>query len=164
MSTQSPMMEEPANLKPCFCVGEKTRSYLIESGFEVIDNAQNSEELGELIIKKYTDYRFLLFSGNLSRKELPLKLQEKSINYQEIEVYHTYMNPRKFDRSFDGILFFSPSGVRSFVLENQITGHAFCIGNTTAGEIKKYTGNYKIANKPTIENVLVQAIKQLKKQ
>ena len=38
----------------------------------------------------------------------------------------------------------------------------FCIGNTTAAEAKKHSENIILANKPTVENVLVQAINYYK--
>ncbi|RUA10893.1 MAG: uroporphyrinogen-III synthase, partial [Flavobacteriia bacterium] len=63
----------------------------------------------------------------------------------------------------DGILFFSPRGIQSFLLENTVKNSTlFCIGETTASEAKKHSEKIVIANKPTVENVLVQAIKELK--
>ena len=57
-------------------------------------------------------------------------------------------------------MFFSPSGVKSFSIKNKINNAiAFCIGETTANEAKKITQNIIIANKASIENVLVQVIK-----
>ena len=80
-----------------------------------------------------------------------------------MEVYRTHSNPKAFNRNFDGILFYSPSGIQSYLLENKLgNSMLFCIGNTTAAEAKKHSENIILANKPTVENVLVQAINYYK--
>ena len=146
--------------KRVLCVGEKTKRLLEHSGLKVVETAQNSLELGEIIAKKYRKSDFLIFSGNLRRHELPDLLKKNNIRYKEVDSYLTHLNFKAFARNFDGILFYSPSGVQSFIRENQLhDSWAFCIGKTTASEAKKYTGQVITANKPTVENVLVQAIK-----
>ena len=55
------------------------------------------------------------------------------------------------------------SGIRSYLLENTLgESTLFCIGNTTASEAQKHSKNIIVANKPTVENVLVQAINNYK--
>ncbi len=142
-----------------FCVGEKTRSLLKEKGFQVVKTASSAEQLGDHICSEYPNLSFLLVAGNLRRDELPRKLKGHEIKFKEVIAYHTHLNPKSFDQDFDGVLFFSPSGVISFFEENQIKGTAFCIGETTAQALKKYTKNCIVANRPTVENVLVQAVK-----
>lgn len=146
-----------------FCVGEKTKSLLVQNGLKVIEMAKNSEELGQIISKTYKNASFLIFSGNLRRPELSEVLDKNGIRFKEIEAYRTQLNYKKFKRGFDRVMFFSPSGVASFVHENQLKNSlAICIGDTTAKEAKKYTNQICIATKPTVENVLVQAIKHSK--
>lgn len=146
-----------------FCVGEKTKLLLEQNGLKVVEMAKNSKELGQIISKTYKTSSFLIFSGNLRRPELSIDLIKNSVRFKEIETYSTQLNYKKFDRVFDGVLFFSPSGVQSFAKENQMANsYAFCIGETTAKEARKYTNQIGIATKPTIENVLVQAVKQFK--
>ena len=145
-----------------FCVGENTRALLEENGLKVVKNAENASKLGEMIAKKHKNESFLFFCGNRKRKELPTILTKNGITFKEIEVYNTELNPKKFDRSFNGVLFFSPSAVESYTEVNQLNNiAAFCIGNTTAEEAKIHTNNIIIANKPTIENTLVQVVKFL---
>jgi len=156
----APQGQEPS-IKGTFCVGIKTQSLLEEKGQKVLENAQNAADLGNTIIKKYKNESFLLVSGNRNLPTLPEKLKENNIRHKVIRTYNTSLNPKRFERDFDGVLFFSPSGVESFFQENNFSGTAYCIGNTTADEAKKYTSNYSIANKPTVENVIVQAVKQL---
>jgi len=157
------LKNENQNKKPVFCVGKKTKICLEENGFKVAKTAHNSMALGKIIAKSHKNESFLIFSGNLRRAELGSILHQNNIYHKEIIVYTTHLNYKRYTRSFDGILFFSPSGVQSFIKENRLeNSYAFCIGNTTAMEAKKHTNQVIIANKPSIENVLVQAIKHFR--
>jgi Uroporphyrinogen-III synthase len=145
-----------------FCVGEKTATFLTDANIEVVETAENASSLAEKIVLKHSEEAFIFLSGNQRRDELPAVLKKNNVQYKEVEVYQTILVPKAFKRNFDGILFFSPSGIRSYLLENQIADSTlFCIGETTAYEAKKHTEHIIIANKPTVENVLVQAIKEL---
>ena len=74
-------------------------------------------------------------------------------------MYRTDLTPVKIESKVDGILFFSPSGVKSYLKENTITNQVcFCIGTTTAKELEKTTKNVVIANQPTVENTIIQCI------
>ncbi len=147
-------------IQKCFCVGEKTKKLLEEKGLQVLETAQNASDLAQIIVKKYKNESFLFFCGNLRRDELPMILKQHYVHLKEQVVYKTQYNSKKYHRSFDGVLFFSPSGVQSYTSENEMNKSiAFCIGNTTASEAKKHTATIIIANKPTVENVIVQAVK-----
>ncbi|WP_420603358.1 uroporphyrinogen-III synthase [Flagellimonas sp.] len=146
-----------------YCVGEKTKSFLEEKGLNIVKMAHNASELGDFLVKNHKNEDFLFFSGNQRRPELPELLEKNNIRYKEIQMYNTHLRPKKFNRIFDGVLFFSPSGIRSYLLENEIKQSlSFCIGPTTSTEAKKHTDQIIIANKPTVENVLVQVIKHFK--
>ena len=57
------------------------------------------------------------------------------------------------------MLFFSPSGVESYTLKNDLNDvTAFCIGKTTAAAAKKYTDSIVIAKETTIESVLKSVV------
>ncbi|GLU43105.1 uroporphyrinogen-III synthase [Allomuricauda sp. NBRC 101325] len=143
-----------------FCVGEKTKALLEQNGLNVIEMANNASELGKNIVKNHKNEHFLFLCGNKRRDELPELLTENNIQFKEVEVYRTELNPKAFQRDFEGILFFSPSGIRSYLLENNMGNSTlFCIGDTTATEARKHSTQIITANKPTVENVLVQAIK-----
>ena len=142
-----------------FCVGEKTKSILVENGLKVVAMAEYASELAKNIVKRNQNETFIFLCGNKRRDELLDVLTKHNVQYKEVEVYHTHLNPKGFQRDFDGILFFSPSGVRSYLSENSLGNSTlFCIGETTATEAQKHSKNVIIANKPTVENVLVQAI------
>lgn len=149
-------------IENCFCVGEKTRAYLEERNFKVLENAENAKDLALKIVKHYNEREFQFFSGNKRREELPDLFRRKNIKYKELNVYKTELNLKDFDSEFDGILFFSPSGVQSFTNNNKISTTAFCIGETTASEVKKYTETIIVATKPTIENVIAKVVSHFK--
>ncbi len=143
----------------CFCVGEKTRSFLEENGFFVAKMAQNAAELGDFIATLNENGPFLIFTGNRNRPELGEKLRRNQIAYTELPVYETHLNPKKFEEDFDCILFFSPSGVRSFTSENESQkAIALCIGDTTAGEAQQFFSRVVTADKPTVDAVVDKLI------
>lgn len=147
----------------CFCVGEKTKSLLEENGLNVIKTTEYASELAEYFVKNHKNDSFHFFCGNIRSDEIPSKLKENNIDFEEIEVYKTTLNPKKINRQFDAILFFSPSGVKSFVSKNKINAaKAICIGTTTASEAKKYTENVVISNATTVESVIAKAVKTLR--
>lgn len=152
-------------IEKCFCVGENTKKLLEKNGKKVIETAQNASDLGKIIAENYQNESFLFFCGNRRRDELPSILEENNIRLEEVVVYNTHQKMKQFHRDFDGIFFFSPSAVQSYIATNTIgKSIAFCIGNTTAAETRKHTNNNIVANKPTVENVIVQAVKYFDKR
>lgn len=150
--------------KPCFCVGEKTAELLDEKGFTVQEIADTAAELAQDIIAHYASETFTFFSGNQRLDELPNRLKEANVVYNEIEVYRTRLTPQEISGNFDGILFFSPSGVESYISAYQIANETcFCIGQTTAKALQDKTDKIIIANQPSVENTIIQAINHFKK-
>lgn len=146
--------------KPSFCVGDKTERLLTENGFNVVASADNAAALAEIIVERFSSEAFTFFSGNLRLPELPNALAKAGITWNEQEVYETKATPGEVKTKPDGILFFSPSGVESFLEKNTITTEmCFCIGTTTAKALEHRTENIIIANKPSVENVIVQCIR-----
>ena len=146
-----------------FCVGEKTKELLEKNGLKVVEIGENASKLGEKIAKSYKSESFYFFTGNKRRDELPQILGDSNIELNEIEVYKTSLNTKEFYQNFDGVLFFSPSGVQSFAAHNKFgESLAICIGNTTATEAKKHTQNIEIANSTSVESVIARAVKVLK--
>ncbi len=81
-------------------------------------------------------------------------MTKDKLHFKEIVVYKTELKPQHFSESFDGLLFFSPSGVKSFTLSNDMGNSAvFCIGDTTAAEAALYTESIIVADTPTVENL-----------
>ena len=150
--------------KTVFCVGLKTKELLNENGFKVDAYTGYAEDLAEIISLVYSDESFTFFSGNLRKDTLPNMLTENKITFNEIKVYETTLTPHKISDKVDGILFFSPSAVTSYLQKNTITNEKlFCIGNTTADALKNVLPETKIKNiktayQPSVENVIELAI------
>jgi len=143
-----------------FCVGEKTAALLSSKGYSVKETEDYGASLARIIAEHYQGREFVFFCGKKRNPDLPEYLRRHQVNFREIHLYNTLFTPSKIDRIFEGVLFFSPSGVQSFCLENSLSGSlAFCIGTTTAAEAEKHTRNLVLATKPTIESVIVQVIK-----
>jgi len=96
----------------------------------------------------------------LRKETLPKSLKAAKINIKEIEVYETILTPQIIKNQLDGILFFSPSGVESYLQKNTIKNEiCFCIGKTTAETVEKHTKNSVIAEYPSTESLIDEIIK-----
>jgi uroporphyrinogen-III synthase len=158
--------------KNVFCVGIKTKALLEENGFNVIVYVDYAADLAEIITLIYANESYTFFSGNLRKETLPKALKEAKIKFNEIQVYETSLTPKKIsspnpskggEKNFDGILFFSPSGVESYLKENTIKKElCFSIGETTAAALPNTVKNTIVANQPSIEEVIEDAIAEFK--
>jgi len=85
-------------------------------------------------------------------KKLPLQ----NISYKKIPVYKTELLYPKIDEKYQAIVFFSPSGVRSFAKFNSLDDmKIFSIGKTTTSELEKLTDNTIItSSKNTVADLL----------
>ena len=144
--------------KKAFCVGVKSKTILTDAGFEVVAYADYASDLTEIICLIYSNESYTFFSGNLRKETLPLALKDAGIEFNEIEVYETQLKPHKIKETVDAILFFSPSGVASYLKENTIKKEmCFCIGETTAEALEnKHIKNIVIAEFPSVENVITE--------
>lgn len=160
---QHPKCEE-LKAKNVFSIGMKTKDLLTENGFNVIAYTGYAADLAEIISLIYSDESFTFFSGNLRRDVLPNTLQENGILLNEIKVYETKLTSKKVTEKLDGILFFSPSGVESYLKLNTIKDETcFCIGETTAEALEnKKVKTIVIADKPSVENVIAEVVEYYK--
>lgn len=138
-----------------YCVGDKTAKLLEDKNVKITVKANSAQELADEILLNKDIEEVYFFCGNLRRNELPEILAENNIKVNEVEVYSTNFKPVKIKNTYDGILFFSPSSVKSYLLKNTDTQSvAFCIGNTTASEAINDFENVFVADEPTVENVI----------
>lgn len=159
------IIEKQLKIQNCFCVGEKTAGFLKNHNFNIREISDYGSDLAKIITEKYRNEKFTFFCGNLRREELPSELKKEDIEFKEVEVYKTSLNQQSFQQEFDGIMFYSPSGVKSFTSENKMKeSTVFCIGRTTAKEAEKHTKNIVIATKPSIENLIVTVVKHYKEK
>ena len=149
--------------KNVFCVGLKTKALLEENGFNVIVYVDYASDLAEIITLIYSNESYTFFSGNLRKETLPKALKEAKITFNEIQVYETTLTPQKIKSPLEAILFFSPSGVESYLKENTIKKElCFCIGETTAEALPKTVKNIIVAAQPSIDDVIEDAIAEFR--
>jgi uroporphyrinogen-III synthase len=154
---------EELKTKNVFCVGIKTKALLEENGFNVDVYVDYASDLAEIITLIYSKESYTFFSGNLRKETLPKALKEAKVNFNEIQVYETTLTPQKIKTPVDGILFFSPSAIESYLKDNKIKNEiCFCIGNTTAEALEKITRNIIVADQPSVENVIEDVIEEYK--
>ena len=149
--------------KNVFCVGIKTKTLLEENGFHVAVYLDYASDLAEIITLIYSTDSYTFFCGNLRQETLPKALKTAQVDFNEIQVYETTLTPQKIKKPVDGILFFSPSAVESYLKENTIKKElCFCIGETTADALPKTVKNIIIAAQPSIEDVIEECIEEYK--
>lgn len=142
-----------------YCIGNTTKE-LVKKYFprsEIVGTADSAAELAALILEESITDEVVFFCGDLRRDELPSILKQHDIGVNEIVVYQTMLVPHKVQKEYLGILFFSPSAVESFFINNKLntTTILFAIGVTTASTIRKYTNNkILIADQPGKENLV----------
>lgn len=132
--------------------------------------APNVEDLGNLVKLKREELniqKVLHPTGNLTLPTLRDMIIESEIVYQDINVYHTELNPIPVDAfPIEAILFFSPSAIDSFSMVNRFLPNRIyvCIGSTTFNRLKYYTetSNAVVANMPTPEAMLMALYKKIK--
>jgi uroporphyrinogen-III synthase len=146
-----------------FCIGYATCD-AVEKFFEkksIAETAPNAEDLAKAIIKKAATDDVIFFCGDQRRNELIDNLKAADIEVNEVIVYQTTLIPQKVDKKYDGILFFSPSAVKSFFQKNKPDPQTvlFAIGNTTANELRQISTNkIVVSSKPDKENLLKELV------
>ncbi len=146
---------ETLQSKRFFCVGENTNQSILDFGCTVMLNEPYAKNLADKIIAQYKYESFQFFSGDKRLNDLPNLLTQNKISWSEHCIYHTVLTPIKMNHKCDGILFFSPSGVKSYFEENTNQKEVyFCIGKTTAKALEKYSNRIVVANKPTIDSLI----------
>jgi len=132
-----------------FCLSGATRQAAANNFGEkaIVDVADSAAQLAQKIVD-HAVRAVCFFCGDLRREELPSILRQAGVGYRDVVVYKTIATPQKVDVNYDGILFFSPSAVESYLSMNSVpaTTTLFAIGNTTAAALKKY--NVVVSSRP----------------
>jgi uroporphyrinogen-III synthase len=146
-----------------YCIGGATFT-LVKKYWpydNVIFTAGDANELAARIIEN-KEKSVYFFCGNKRREELPTLLQKQNIEVEELVVYETIETPQSANKTYDGLLFFSPSAVHSFFSYNKPAKETifFAIGNTTANAIKQFSTNSIIVSDfPAKDQLIDKAIK-----
>ncbi len=152
--------QQPGQL---YVVGHITGELLKAEGFAVTIVATNARELAAYIISQNEQASLTYLCGSHRRQELPELLADHKIELKEVIVYDSIIVNKSFDRIFAAGLFYSPRGVYAFAKANQNQPQcAVCIGETTARAAREVFSRVVVAQKQTVENVLVTAIKELR--
>ena len=152
LSTALPILEG------VYCVGERSAQKLRKKGVLVHAVADSAADLEKILFSG----RYALESSPLyyfcSNRHLPtlpnaFKAAKRPLNIRI--VYETNGVEKAFDRPFEALFFFSPSGVAAFTENNKI-GDAFvvAIGPTTAQAVAAHTKQYVVAKKPSFAHML----------
>lgn len=149
---------------PTICVGNKTKKLLLDNGFKVLQSREYAQELAPVILSDFSSEHIAFFAGNIRSDVLPAAMNRSGITFNEYIVYQNNESSVKIKAKTDGLLFFSPSGITSYLKKNTIENQmCFCIGTTTAKALEGITKNIVLSNRQTIENVIIQCIKYYKK-
>ena len=141
-------------------VWAKKQKHMQEKGQNVVKMTYNSADLAEFIAKM-TKMALLFFAGKQRRSELETVLSAEGITLAVVEVYETIAQPKAVG-AFDGVLFYSPSGVNSFHQNNTLNDSVgFALGSTTAEALAPHTSTIITATQPTVEHLIVAVKKHL---
>ena len=154
------IVNKKLKIKNCYCVGDKTKSLLLKNGQKVVKSEENSQKLADFIVKSLKNDVFVFFCGNMKRDELPKILTKNHVKFSLVEVYKTSLIYKKINEAFNGILFFSPSAVRSYCYYNKIEDEIlFTIGQTTTNEAESFSNKIITSDINSIDQVVDNAIK-----
>ena len=146
--------KDELQFKNIFCVGRRTKKLIENKIGKVAYVARNAEQLASYLMENSSNKNATYFCSNIRMDYLPNELTKNGFDVEEIVAYQTISSPVQIDENTNGVLFFSPSGIKGFVTKNTTNVVAFCIGETTATEAKKYFKNVKVANLPSVDSVL----------
>ncbi|MBO6185237.1 MAG: uroporphyrinogen-III synthase [Chryseobacterium sp.] len=150
------------NYNKIYCVGEKTKKELRKNGFGTFKVLKNAETLSQFIIENCAHEQFIHFCGNLALDVLDKELPLQNISYKKVTVYETEALNPVIHEKYHAIVFFSPSGVRSFAKNNSLENTIlFSIGETTSKEIRKHTQSEIFTSK---ENTLLNLLSVIRNE
>lgn len=152
LSTALPILEG------VYCVGERSAQKLRKKGVLVHAVADSAADLEKILFSgRYAleSSPLYYFCGNRHLLTLPnaFKAAKRPLNIRIL--YETNGVEKAFDRPFEALFFFSPSGVAAFTENNKI-GDAFvvAIGPTTAQAVAAHSKQYVVAKKPSFAHML----------
>ena len=146
--------KEELNFKNIFCVGRRTKKMIQQKIGPVNHTEKNAERLAEYLSKEMKGDSVTYFCSDLRLDTLSKILTENKIEVNEVEAYKTMYSPELVSESIDGVMFYSPSAVNSYLQKNTTDKVAFCIGASTAKEAQKYFEKVEVAQIPTVESVI----------
>ncbi len=147
--------------KKIFCLSGETRKAV--DGLkkkEILGVASNAAELAHLILQEKPGQSVDFICGAQRRDELPDILNAAGIKVKELILYETVLTGRLINSLYNGVIFFSPSGVESYFQTNKLPKHAicFCIGDTTAASVKNHSKAQLVVAEQASQQGLIDAV------
>lgn len=145
-----------------FAIGDTTARHLKLLEVEpLVPKNNDALELADLILKD-TNIKTVLFPcAEHHLEDLPEWLRRQKIQVRELICYSTILLKNKIDMDgIEGIVFMSPSAVKSFFSANKELSPVpcFAIGRTTAEELKRLVPNpVLVADRPDVHSVFEKA-------
>lgn len=146
--------KEELNFKNIYCVGRRTKKLINQKIGDVKHSEKNAQKLAEYLSENIKGQEVTYFCSDLRLDTLPKVLSENEIKVHEVEAYKTMYSPADVDEKVEGVLFYSPSTVESYIQKNSTDKVAFCIGTSTAKEAEKHFEKVEVAKVPTVESVI----------
>lgn len=140
--------------KNIYCVGRRTKRLIENKIGKVAHTENNAKKLAEYLIDYINGTEVTYFCSDLRLDDLPNILDENNIKVTEVEAYQTKFDSLKVEESVEAVMFYSPSTVQSYLIKNDASAIAFCIGETTANEARKRFKDVRVAKVPTVESVI----------
>lgn len=145
---------EELQFKNIYCVGRRTKRLIENRIGKVKHSENNAKKLADYLVEYIDGTEATYFCSDLRLDELQTTLEKNNIKVNEIEAYKTILDAAKIDSKIEGVMFYSPSTVKSYIQNNEADKIAYCIGDTTATEAKKYFEDVRVAKMPTVESVI----------
>ncbi|MEJ5827600.1 uroporphyrinogen-III synthase [Chitinophaga sp. CCNWLY40] len=142
------------------CISGKTlqKAREIFPDAEILASSPYGSELAAALIALGTINEVNFYCGSQRRHELPDALKQAGITVHEYVIYENIPAPAVTADDYDGVLFFSPSAVKSYLSANRLNSKTVCfaIGRTTATELREHTDNKIIMSTDISEESMVQ--------
>jgi len=145
---------EELRFKNIYCVGRRTKKLIENKIGKVKHSEKSAKKLADYLVEFIDGTEVTYFCSNIRLDELPTILSENLINVNEIEAYETVSDALEIDPKIEGVMFYSPSTIHSYLKKNKADKIAYCIGDTTAAEARKHFKDIRVAKIPTVESVI----------
>ena len=146
--------KDEMNFKNIYCVGRRTKKLIENRIGKVAHVSKNATKLAEYLTTALQTKEVTYFCSDIRLDALPTILKENGVTVNEVEAYKTMLSSEKISDEVSGVIFYSPSGIESYLQENSKDKIAFCLGETTAKEARKHFKNVQVANLPSVDSVL----------
>lgn len=140
--------------KNIYCVGRRTKR-IVEKQIGKVKHTEKTEKaLADYLVEFIEGTEITCFSGDLNLSNLSTIIEEHNITVNSVEAYQTKNDAVKIDENIEGVMFYNPSTIQSYLKVNDAVKIAFCTSEATANEAKKHFEDVRIAKLPTIESII----------